>query len=183
MTACNNQEAETEINYEQTKKMVVDILQTDEGKSVISDLITSSEMKEHLVIDSEVVKEAINGALLSKQGEEMWKKLFKDPAFLDSYTQSINDSQKNLFKQLMTDPDYQEQMLDLMQNPELMNQTLQLLKSQQFRSHLQTIISETLSSPLFKSEMAEILLKLREDPGKEENGDESHEENENTSIK
>lgn len=182
-SSCNNQQADQESNYEQTKSMVIDILQTDEGKNVISDLIVSNEMKEHLVIASDVVKEAINRALLSDRGEQMWKRLFKDPSFLAGYAESISDSQKLLFKQLMMDPEYQEQMIDLLQNPELINQNLQLLKSQQFRSHLQSIISETLTSPLFQSEMAEILLKLENDKGEEGEEDESHEGNENTSIK
>lgn len=162
IAGCSSQQAEKELDYDQTKKMVVDILQTEDGKKAIRDLILSEEMKEHLIIASDVVKQAINEALLSERGEKMWKNLFEDPSFAKKFTETMNDSQRDLFKRLMTDPEYQQQMMDLLQNPELMNQTLQLLKSQQFRSHIQTIISETLHSPLFQSEIAEILLKVKD---------------------
>jgi len=182
-TSCNSQQAEKELDYDQTKKMVVDILQTEDGKKAIQDLILSSEMKEHLIIASDVVKQSINEALLSERGEKMWKSLFEDPSFAKQFTETMSDSQKDLLKQLMTDPEYQQHMMDILQNPELMNQILQLLKSQQFRSHIQTIISETINSPLFQSEMAEILLKMKDGESSGEKSSDSSEDSSGSSNK
>src|SRR5699024_2275538 len=171
LTACKDQQSAKELDYEQTKKMVVDILQTEDGKKVIQELITSDEMKENLVISSDIVKQSIHDALLSNRGVTMWKRLFEDPSFAKGFSESMNDSQKELQKQLMSDPEYQEQMMDIFQNPEIMNQLLQLLKSQQFRSHLQSLISESLISTLVQAEIAEILLKTKEENQQEDKSD------------
>lgn len=54
----------------QLKKMVVDILKTEEGKKALNELMTEDKMKEKLVIDSDVVKKSINGALASEKGKK-----------------------------------------------------------------------------------------------------------------
>lgn len=161
-TGCANNTANKDMDYEQTKKMVVDILQTDEGKKALQDIIADDKMKQHLVMESDVVKESITQALVSEKGAEMWKKLFEDPSFVESFNKSIADEQKKLFKSLMNDADFQKQMLELLQNPEISNQTLSLMKSQQFRAHLEETIQQTLETPLFQAKMEKILLKAAE---------------------
>src|SRR5699024_10261182 len=97
-----------------------------------------------------------------------------------------NDEQKELFKSLMHDAAFQNQMLDLLQNPEISNQMLIVLKGQQFREHLEETIQETLETPLFQSKIQHLLLeaakkeKTKED--KKENKDEKNkkEKGENT---
>lgn len=169
----NNQEAKRETEYDQTKNMVVDILQTDEGKKALQEIISDDKMKQHLVMDSEVVKESITEALVSEKGAEMWKKLFEDPSFVESFNKSISEEQKKLFKHLMNDSEFQKQMLELMQNPEIANQNLSLLKSQQFRAHLEETIQQTIENPLFQAKIQEILLKAAEKQQKEQGGGES----------
>lgn len=161
LASCNNDQASQEPNYEMTKKMVIDILQTEDGKKTIQEMMSSDGMKEHLVIASDVVKTAINETLLSEEGAKMWQTLFKDPSFAKGFAESMSDPQKELIKQLMKDPEYQQSLMEILQNPELSEQTLTLLKSQQFRSHLQTLITETVESPLFQAMMAETLLKMQ----------------------
>lgn len=157
-------------DYEATKKMVVDILQTEDGKRAIEELLSEEKMQKRLVIESDVVKDSINELLASEKGADMWKKLFKDPSFVKGFATSIEDEQKKLMKSLMNDAEYQNQMLDLMQNPEITNQTLQLMKSQQFRGHLEKTIQETLDTPLFQERMAEILLQAAEEMDQKEGG-------------
>lgn len=162
----SNSTAKQELDYDQTKKMVVDILQTDEGKKALQEIISDDKMKQHLVMDSEVVKAAITEALVSEEGSEMWKKLFQDPEFVKSYVKSTKEGQEKLFKDLMYDAEFQKQLIDLMKDPELANQTVDLLKSQQFREHLEKTIQETLESPLFQSKMKETILKAQEKENK-----------------
>lgn len=159
---CSGNNAMKEMDYDQTKKMVVDILQTDEGKKALQDVISEDKMKQHLVMESDVVKEAITQALVSKKGEEMWKKLFEDPKFVESFNKSISEEQKKMFKSLMNDAEFQKQMLELLQDPEMSKQTLTLLKSQQFRGHLEETIQQTLDNPLFQAKMEKLLLKAAE---------------------
>lgn len=162
LASCGNNTATKDLDYDQTKKMVVDILQTEEGKKALQEIIADDKMKQHLIMESDVVKESITEALVSEKGAEMWQKLFEDPSFVESFNKSIADEQKKLFKSLMHDAEFQKQMLDLLQNPEISNQTLSLMKSQQFRGHLEETIQQTLETPLFQAKIQQLLLKAAE---------------------
>src|SRR5699024_289448 len=71
LTSCGgNEQSNKESDYEQTKRMVIDILQTDEGKKAIHELIEADDMKEHLVIESDVVKEVITENLSSDKSKK-----------------------------------------------------------------------------------------------------------------
>src|SRR5699024_4111159 len=96
-----------ELDYEQTKRMVIDILQTDEGKKALREMLQDDKMKQQLVLDSDVVKSAITDALVSEDGTEMWKKLFEDPVFVETFVSSTEEEQEELYKRLMNDAEYQ----------------------------------------------------------------------------
>lgn len=172
MSACTEEEKSgKEADYEATKKMVIDILQTDDGKKALKEVMTDEEMKKQLVIESDLVKEAIDQALTSDKGKDMWTKLFEDPTFVEGFAKSMSDEQKKLMKDLMNDSTFQKQMLELLQDPEMTKQVLNLMKSQDFRSHLEETIEETLETPVFQKKIQDILLKAAEKQGeKEEKG-------------
>jgi spore germination protein D len=161
-SACSASESVKETDYDTTKKMVVDILQTDDGKKALQELMAEEDMKEKLIIESDTMKKTVNHALTSEKGAEMWKKLFEDPEFVEQFAKSMSEEQQKLIKKLMHDADYQKQMLELLQNPEIKEQMLDVLKSQQFRSHLEETIQQTLDTPLFQAKMKETLLKAAE---------------------
>ncbi|MFD2043133.1 spore germination lipoprotein GerD [Ornithinibacillus salinisoli] len=168
--ACGGESANKETDYDATKKMVVDILQTEDGKKALGEILADEKMQERLVIESNAVKQAINETLTSDKGKEMWKKLFEDPKFVETYVKSIEEDQKKLMTDLLKDSEYQKQMLDLLQNPEMTDQMLQTLKSQQFRSHLEETIQQTFESPLFQAKIQDILLKAAEKQGSGQQG-------------
>ncbi len=167
ISACNGEKTK-DAEYDTTKKMVVDILQTDDGKKALSEIMEDEKMKKQLIIESDTVKKSLNDALASKKGKEMWTNLFKDPAFVETFSKSMAEEQKKLIKKLMNDSDYQKQMLELLQNPEITDQMLKVMKSQQFRSHLEETIQQTLETPSFQAKMKETLLKAAEEQGKKE---------------
>lgn len=167
--ACSsNNETKKEADYQETKKMVVDILQTEDGKKALSEILSDEKMKEKLVIDSDTVSESITDVLGSEKGTEMWVKLFNDPSFVKDYAESMSAEQEKLMKKLMNDPDFQKQMLDLLQNPSINDQMLTVLKGQEFRSHLEEVIQETLETPLFQEKIATILLQAADEKNKKE---------------
>ena len=165
-----------ETDYDATKKMVVDILQTEDGKKALKELMTDEEMKKELIIDSDVVKNAIDQVLISEKGKEMWSALFKDPTFVENFAKSITEEQKKLMKALMNDAEFQKQMLELLQDPEMTKQMMGLMKSQEFRSHLEETIQQTLETPLFQAKIKEILLKAAEKQGEEQEQSNQNEE-------
>lgn len=169
MSACTEEvKSGKEADYEATKKMVIDILQTDDGKKALKELMTDEEMKKQLVIESDIVKNAIDQVLTSEKGKEMWTKLFKDPTFVEDFAKSMSGEQKKLMKDLMNDAEFQKQMLELLQDPEMTKQMLGLMKSQEFRAHLEETIQQTLETPLFQAKIQEILLKAAEKQGKQQ---------------
>ncbi len=172
LTACGGGggQAQGDAQYETTKKMVVDIIKTDEGKKALTEVLTDEKMQQQLVMDSATVQDAISGTLLSDQGKEFWNKLFEDPMFVQTYTKSVEDAQKDLMKGLMTDSEYQKLLMDIFKNPEMETTMIETLKSQQFREHLEKTIQETLESPLFKAKMTEVLLKAAEEQQKQQGG-------------
>lgn len=175
--------AKQEMDYEETKRMVIDILQTDEGKKALRDLFQDEKMKQQLVMESDVVQSALTETLASEDGIKMWEKWFDDPAFVETYMKATDDQQKKLFQSLIHDATFQKDLIQLMQDPELTKQTMNLLKSQQFKAHLEETIQETLDTPLFRAKMEKELLKAAEKK-KEEEGekddqkDEEQQENE-----
>ena len=163
-------EAESQADYDETKRMVIDILKTDDGKKALQEVMKDQEIRQALVMDEQAVTQTIQKTLTSDQGKEFWKKAFEDPKFAESFAKSMQTEHKKLMKSLMADPDYQKMLISVMQDPEMQKTMQEAMKSQEFRKHLQGVINETLSSPLYKAKIEETLLKAAEEAGKQEKG-------------
>lgn len=148
-----------ELDYEETKKMVVDILKTDDGKKALQEVMDDDGMKERLVMDQAVVSSTIQQSLTSEKGAEFWKKQFEDPKFAEAFAKSMQQEHEKLIKNLMKDPEYQGMMIELMKDPELTKEVTELMKSKEYREHLQKVMTETFESPLYKAKIEDILLK------------------------
>jgi spore germination protein D len=157
------EESGGEVDYEQTKKMVVDILKTDDGKKAIQEVMSDEKMQEKLVMDQKVVTDTIVKTLTSEKGAEFWKKNFEDPKFAESIAKSMKKENETLLKNLMKDPEYRGMMIEVLKDPELEKELTTILKSKEYRGHVQKVVTETFESPLFKVKMQEILLKAAEE--------------------
>lgn len=177
VTACaQEQEAKSELDYDQTKKMIVDILKTDQGKKAIQDVLTDEKMKQALILDEAVVKKTIEDAMVSEKGQQLWEKLFQDPEFAANFAKSMQKEQENLMKTLLKDPDYQAGVMEIMKNPEVEKMMLQTMKSKDYRQHLQKVLADTAENPLFQAKMIDEISKSIEKAEKgggksEEGGD------------
>lgn len=168
ISACApREESGTQMDYEETKKMVVDILKTDDGKKALQEVMKDEEMKQVLIMDQNVVKETIETTLTSDKGAKFWQKVFEDPKFVESFAKSIKDEHEKVIKGLMKDPEYQKMLIDVFKDPEMEKSMLDAVKSQEFRKHLQDVVMETLSSPLYKAKIQETLLKAAEEMGQQ----------------
>ncbi|WP_084315590.1 spore germination lipoprotein GerD [Thalassobacillus devorans] len=164
LTACagNSSGSEQQTDYETTKKMVVDILKSDDGKKAMTEVLSDEKMQQSMVLESKVVSDAVNKALTSEQGKEFWTKMFSDPKFVKGFADSMKKEHEELLKGLMKDSEYQKLLIDVFQNPEMVKQMQTVMEGQKFREHLEKTIQETLNSPIFKAEMTETLLKAAE---------------------
>jgi spore germination protein D len=149
-------------DYEEVKKMVVDILKTDEGKKALQDVMNDDKMKQALVMDQAIVTDTIQQTLTSEKGAKFWTKTFEDPKFAETFAKSMQAEHEKLIKGLMKDPEYQKLMMDLMKNPEVEEQMLNVIKSAEYRGHLQQVITETFESPLFKAKLLDVIVKSAE---------------------
>ncbi|MCM3117949.1 spore germination lipoprotein GerD [Neobacillus sp. MER 74] len=165
LTSCSANESSGggQVDYEQTKKMVVDILKTDDGKKALQEVMSSDGMKEKLVMDQKVVSDTIQQTLTSDKAKDYWKKTFSDPKFAQSVSKNLKSENKKLLKELMNDPEYRGMMIEVFKEPEIQKEMADALKSKEYRAHLQKVITETLDSPLFKAKIQELLLKAAEE--------------------
>lgn len=157
------EESGGEVDYEQTKKMVVDILKTDDGKKAIQEVMADEKMQEKLVMDQKVVTDTIVKTLTSEKGADFWKKNFEDPKFAESIAKSMKKENETLLKNLMKDPEYRGMMIEVLKDPELEKELTTILKSKEYREHVQKVVTETFESPLFKVKMQAILIKAAEE--------------------
>lgn len=160
ITGCAQSEAGgKELDYEETKKMVVDILKTDDGKKALQEVMSDEAMKEKFVMDQAMVTGTIEKTLTSEKGAEFWKKQFEDPKFAESVAKSMKTENEKLLKDLMKDPEYRGMMIEVLKDPELTKEVSNLMKSKEYREHLQKVMTETFESPLYKAKIEDILLK------------------------
>ncbi|AJD89506.1 spore germination protein GerD [Jeotgalibacillus malaysiensis] len=163
LTGC----AEEKTNYEETKQMVTDLLKTDDGKKAVKELLADEEIKKELVIDQPIVKESIQTTLLSKEGQDFWKKTFADPEFAETLAKSMKTEHEQLLKDLMKDPEYQNMILTIMQDPAMHEQTMSVLNSQAYKEETKKLMLEMMESPLVKKEMQDLLLDAAKEMGEE----------------
>ncbi|WP_066074880.1 spore germination lipoprotein GerD [Neobacillus soli] len=165
LTSCSSSDTSSggQIDYDQTKKMVVDILKTDDGKKAIQDVMSDDKMKEKLVMDQKVVSDTIQQTLTTDKATTFWKKTFSDPKFAKGVAKNMRSENEKLLKELMNDPEYRGMMIEVFKEPEIQKEMADALKSKEYREHLQTVIAETIESPLFKAKMQELLLKAAEE--------------------
>ncbi|MEH7479658.1 spore germination lipoprotein GerD [Neobacillus drentensis] len=175
LTSCSSNDASSggQIDYEETKKMVVDILKTDDGKKAIQDVMSSDSMKEKLVMDQKVVSDTIQQTLTSDKAKQYWKETFSDPKFAQSISKNLKSENKTLLKELMNDPEYRGMMIEVFKEPEIQKELADALKSKEYREHLQKVITETVDSPLFKAKIQELLLKAAEEANSKSSGGKS----------
>ncbi|MBH0231810.1 spore gernimation protein GerD [Halobacillus yeomjeoni] len=163
LAACSGGSGGSEqADYDTTKKMIVDILKTDDGKKAMTEVLSDEKMQQSMALESEVVSQAVSETLISEKGKAFWSKLFSDPKFVQGFSKTLEKDQKELLKGLMKDSEYQKLMIEIYKNPEMMEQMVTVMQSQKFRAHLEKTIEETINSPVFQAKMSETLLKAAE---------------------
>ncbi|MFV9511622.1 spore germination lipoprotein GerD [Tepidibacillus sp. LV47] len=165
-------------DYKEMKQMVIDILQTEEGKKAIKEAagqkLQSNEKK--LAIGDEV-KKIVQDEFLSSNNTMILKEMYQDPKFTSQLAKILKKENKNLMKDLMKDPEYRKMLLEVMNDPEYQKLVLELLKSNTYRKQMMMVIKESLESPLFQEDLLKLMKKANEEALKpEEKGKEDKEE-------
>ena len=164
LSACSqNNTSKDKIDYEETKKMVIDILKTDDGKKAIQEILSDETVKRELIMDEKTVTDSIEKNLTSDKAKAFWKKAFKDPKFAASYAKSLEDEHKKLLKDLMKARDYLAMNMKTWQDPEMKKELTNVINSKDVRTELKKTTIETIESPLVLEKIQSILLKAAEE--------------------
>ena len=156
LAGCGAQQSSTP-SYEETKKMITDTMQTEEGKKVMRQMLSDPEFKELLILEQEDVKNSIENTLLSKDAEKFWKDTFKDPTFSETFAKSMKKQQQDVMTALMKDASFQKELETFFGSPDMQKQMEKILQSSTNRKEIEKIVQETIDSPLLKAKWVELI--------------------------
>jgi spore germination protein D len=163
--------AEASPDYKQTKEMVLDVLQTEDGKKALQEILSDDKLKEKVMLDAPFIKKTIQATLLTPESMDKWKELMSDPEFAKEYAKQIEEEHKKMIKDLMKDPEYRTSMMEILKDPEMEKQFLEVAKSKEFRKQTMTVMKDAMESPYFRLELLKLLSKVAEEaPKKKEEG-------------
>ncbi|KKC48831.1 spore gernimation protein [Paenibacillus sp. D9] len=163
-------------SYKDMKSMVIDILKTEDAQKALQESqmsaagTSSSGIKSLSVQDAESVRMAVKETITSPDYDKVIKKLMTDTRFAGDFAKAVNKENKDIHKELMKDPGYQKELISAMKTPEMDKMILEVLMSSQYRKQVMTIMQESMSNPLFRVEILDLLKKavqeeLRVKPG------------------
>ncbi len=145
--------------------MVIDILKTEDAQKALQESTiqssgaSGSQMGMMSVQDHEQVKLAVKEVLISPDYDKVIQKLMTDPRFAGEFAKSVNKQNKQIHKDLLKDPAYQQDLLKSMKSPEMERIILDVLQSTQYRKHINAIMQENMQSPLVRLQMLDLLKK------------------------
>lgn len=170
LSACSQEKTST-MSYDEIKKIMIDSLQTEDGKKALRQLLEDPSFRELLVLEHEEVKKATEETLLSPKAEEFWKKTFEDPKFKETVAKSMQKQQQDIMKELMKDPAFQKDMEAFFGQPDMQKQLETILKSSNMRKQVEEIVKETIESPLMQAKWQELIQKSGGEAGKAAGGE------------
>ena len=161
LASCNDAKTTT-MSYDEVKKIMVDAIQTEDGKKAVRQLFEDKSFREMLVLDTEDVKTATQETLLSEEASAFWIKTFEDPKFKESFAKSMKKQQQDLMKDLMNDASYQEDLISFFNQPEMQKQLETILKGTTMRKEIEKTVMETIENPLLQTKWQELIKKSGE---------------------
>ena len=162
LVGCSSAEKNTTLTYEEIKKIMIDTVQTEEGKKAFQQLLSDPTFKEQLVIEDKTVKSAIETKLLSKDAEQFWIKMFEDPKFQEAYAKSIEQQHKKILQDMLSDAETQKKLVEFFGQPDMQKQFETILKGSTLRKQMEEVAMETIENPLLQTKWQELIKKSGE---------------------
>lgn len=165
-------------SYSDEKKMIVDVLETDEGKKAIQNALADKNVKAELIMDEETIKKTIETTLTSEKEMVFWKKAFSDHDFVKALAKGMKSSHTDLLKDLMKDPEYTALLTDVLKSADMQKEFISILKEKDVRKELKKLVTETLENPLYQEQISDILLKASDEKSSKKSEDSSSSQSE-----
>lgn len=157
--------------YKEQKTMILDILKSEDGKKAISvanrsimngdvganGVAGQSQIKLLSANESLQLQMAVKDVLTAKENNMFLTDMMKDPKFAGDFAKAIQKETKQMFKELLKDPEYQKSLVDVMKNPDYEKMILDVMKTAAYRQQMMTVMEESIQSPLFRAQMVDLL--------------------------
>lgn len=166
LVGCSDSKNST-LSYEEIQKIMLDTLQTEEGKKALQQLLADPKFQQQLVLNEKTVKGAIETTLTSEDSKEFWKSMFDDPKFQESYAKSLEQQHKKILEGMLTDADTQKELVTFFSQPDMQKQFETILKGKTLRKQMEEVAMETIENPLLQTKWQELIKKSGEAAGKE----------------
>ena len=147
LASCNDAKSTT-MSYEEVKKIMVDAIQTEDGKKAIRQMFEDKSFRELLILNTEEVKKATEETLLSKEATDFWVKTFEDPKFKETFAKSMQKQQEDLMKNLIERCVLSRRLNCLFWQADMQKQLETILKGAVMRKELEKVVMETIENPL-----------------------------------
>ncbi|RIX47941.1 spore gernimation protein [Paenibacillus nanensis] len=167
LTSCGGttQASTQQLSYKDVKSMVIDILKTEDAQKALQESsqqlsgYSTQQSKLLSVQDQEEVRLAVKDVISSPEYDKVIKKLMTDTRFAGEFAKSVMKENKDIHKELIKDPSYQQELVKTLQNPEMEKMILQVLKSAQYRKEVMSLMQESMQNPLFRLEVLDLMKK------------------------
>lgn len=153
---CNDTKT-ANMSYDEMKKMMVDTLQTEDGKKAIRQLFEEQSFRELLVLEHDEIKQATEKTLLSKEAEDFWKKTFEDPKFKEAIAKSMKKQQTDIMKDLIKDASYQEDLTTFFAQGDMQKEFEKIFKGTTMRKEIEKVVMETIENPLLQTKWQQLI--------------------------
>lgn len=180
LAACASPQGGQQIDYKETKSMVIDILKTEEAQKAIEEVTKKQKQDQDKLVQmlsspqGEQIQLAVKDVLTDPSYPKHLETLMKDPKFAGEFAKAVQKENKDIHKALMKDPEYQTLLIDVMKSSDFEKILLDTMKGKEYRKQAMSIMEDALKNPLFRVELMELMKKVIEEESKpkEESGGE-----------
>lgn len=152
-----------QMSYKEVKTMVIDILGSEEAQKAMEKASTAQfgdstlQMKSMTPSDQAQLRIAVKDVLTSPEYSTVLEKIMKDPKFAGEFAKAVSKDNKQIHKDLMKDPTYQKELVDMFKTPEMNRILSDSMKTTDVRKVIMSSVTESMENPLFKLQIMELL--------------------------
>ncbi|MCC3376613.1 spore germination lipoprotein GerD [Cohnella sp. REN36] len=152
-----------QLSYKDVKSMVVDILGSQEAQEALEKAQTqkygtsSLHMQSLTPSDQEQVRTAVKDVLTSSNYAKVLEQIMTDTKFAGEFAKAVSKDNKQIHKDLLKDPTYQQELVSVFKSSEMKQVILESTKMPEYRKQMMSAVQEAVQSPLFKLELMKIL--------------------------
>jgi spore germination protein D len=158
-----------QVSYKEVKSMVIDILGSEEAQKAMEKASTAQygestlHMKSLTPSDQAQVRMTVKDVLTSPDYSQVLEKIMKDPKFAGEFAKAVSKDNKQIHKDLMKDPSYQKELVDMFKTPDMLKILSDSMKTTDVRKLIMSSVTESMENPLFKLEIMKLLQSVVKD--------------------